>query len=864
MSEGLSDTDTVIYISVTFTDAAVPTEPFARSAPYLHGGEAGPVFRGSTRKKDWDNFDPFSNLLDVENQTFVPTQTFSDAPSMTPSETEPIVESRPICPGTYLASATYCSTDQYDRPVAGILSVCISDVQSFFHNTNQIKRNIVTIMHEMGHILGFNAQSLAHFRNGDTGEPLTARDKNGDVPDVKVECTGVYPLAKSLIPLPSTKITQFKSVRGGVRVAAIVTPTVRRIARNMFGCQSLNGAELESGEWQMFAGDTDEISAGECIGDHWERRLFRTDLLNPIVDDVSYSLYISSLTLAYFADSGWYKVDTHRIAPSSIWGRNAGCNFVNQKCITKDGHVAASNNAMFCNNFIEPNAPSESTRWSSKNTREEEPGMEIHGCSLDSSSKAVCSIKEYDLELPLEYTYFGKTKLLGGDLIGGSDPTIDFCPVFQGYSNGQCVSKLAQKYVGVKKSLEVFGEANSRCVIGNVDRQRTALCLPMACVIQDRTLMVKVDGYWKRCQYAGQIISVWWNRKDYVVCPDPSHLCPTFYCPNDCFKESGTCDYRTGQCMCTPLSEMNSTSSSSWLSSYYSTPLLEPCSGSHLNGRLNGTLHTSERIDIELPEYYVENTTLLLDDPRDFDDKVSRMFAQLSSGEVVGLVASFMLCIIFSYMIWYQVVRCYKQRLLGASLKRVRSSVNSLSGLLRNASRASLNNHGSSDDSDSPPSRRRPPRPGHNPQKDKMVATLLVHNRIESAAITERQEHKARLQLAGMETSSTQTNGSEQATIAELSTNPEPPILINRSELPPLPEGSRVLAVIGAQIIEDGNDDARSSVTSATHVTSRSMAADDDMSEYTSPLYQDEDEGPQRGVQRYLRLRHGNHARSLD
>ena len=51
MSEGLSDTDTVIYISVTFTDAAVPTEPFARSAPYLHGGEAGPVFRGSTRKK---------------------------------------------------------------------------------------------------------------------------------------------------------------------------------------------------------------------------------------------------------------------------------------------------------------------------------------------------------------------------------------------------------------------------------------------------------------------------------------------------------------------------------------------------------------------------------------------------------------------------------------------------------------------------------------------------------------------------------------------------------------------------------------------------------------------------------------------
>lgn len=149
------------------------------------------------------------------------------------------------------------------------------------------------------------------------------------------------PRVEARIPLPSENITVFNSVRGGVRSVSIVTPTVRRVARNMFGCQSLNGAELESGEWQLFGGDADELSAGECIGDHWERRLFRTDLMNPIVDDVSYSLYISSLTLAYFADSGWYKVDTRRIAPSSVWGRNAGCNFVNSKCVTRHGQVAA-------------------------------------------------------------------------------------------------------------------------------------------------------------------------------------------------------------------------------------------------------------------------------------------------------------------------------------------------------------------------------------------------------------------------------------------------------------------------------------------------------------------------------------------
>ena len=500
----------------------------------------------------------------------------------------------------------------------------------------------------------------------------------------------------------------------------------------------------------------------------------------------------------------------------------------------------------------------------SSDNEEEEPKQEIHGCNLDSSSKAVCSIVEYDLELPVEYSYFSNTKLMGGDLLGGSDPTLDYCPVFQGYSNGNCGSETAEQFVGVKDSLEVFGESNSRCVIGNVDRKRTALCLPMACVIQDQTLMVKVDGYWKSCLYAGQIISVWWNRKDYVVCPDPSHLCPSFYCPNDCLKEAGVCDYRKGQCMCTPLPKMNDTSQSSWLSTYYSTPILEPCSGYRPHVQLNGSFHVAERIDVELPDYYVTNTTFLQDDPRDFDDKVSRMFAQLSSGEVVGLVASFMLFIMFSYLIWHQVLKCYRQRLLGNSLSRVKSSVNSLSGLLRNSSLASLNRQGTDDDEmDSPPTNRRPPGNSRDTQKDKMVATLLVQNRIESTALAERIEQQARLELAGMGAntiSTEQTNGADEIS------NQEPPTLINRSELPQLPDGGRILAVIGAHIVEDNYGDARSSVTSATHVTNRSMIVDDDsISEYTSPLYQDEADGQQSDNQRYnIRLRHGSISRHID
>mmetsp|Transcript_27092 Transcript_27092/g.48877 ORF Transcript_27092/g.48877 Transcript_27092/m.48877 type:complete len:1218 (-) Transcript_27092:184-3837(-) len=835
MTDGLADTDTVIYISVFFVENAEPvstTAPKSTESPlhslyHLHRGASGPTYGGSTRRKGNN---------ETNQTTAYPSSSPSSSPSFPPSETEPYVETRPTCPGTYLASATYCSSDQHDRPVAGILSLCISDVHHFFYNQEQIKRNIVTIMHEIGHILGFNAQSLANFRDPDTGQPSTPRDEHGDVPDGKVECTGVSPRVTSEIPLPSKDIMKFRSVRGGVRVATIVTPTVQRVARNMFGCRTLLGAELESGEGQMFATDEEGLSAGECIGDHWARRLFRTDLMNTIVDDVPYSLYISSLTLAYFVDSGWYEVDTDRIAPSSMWGRNAGCNFVEKKCITAGGQVHASNNPFFCNNFLEYPPEEEIT--------------EIHGCDLDSSRKAVCSLVEYDSPIPEPYNYFEQDKYLDHThYYGGSDPTLDYCPIFEGFSNGQCDNEESKKLMEVRSSLEVFGEDNSRCVIGHVDKKRTALCLPIACVIQEQSLMVKVDGYWKPCSYAGQIMSVWWNPNDYVVCPDPSRMCPTFYCPNDCFRDGGICDYQTGQCMCATSTNSSIANTTSWFSNYYSYERFEPCSGEHPH--FGASNEVVERIDFELPDYYVENTTVLLDDPRDFDDKVSRMFRQLSSGEVVGLVASFMFCVIFSFIVSSQLVKCYKRRILRTSLSKVRSSVGSLSRMLRSASRSSLDNDGH-DAVDSPPSHRRP-QGGHNHQKDKMVATLLVQMRTEGTAVAE-QEHQRRLQLGGL--TSTMSGGvdssSNTQTIVGLSSSSKEDVLVNRSQLPPLPEG-RILAVVGAQIVEDdvmGNGDARSSVTSATQLSSHHS----EISEFTSPLYHDDDDGRNTGG-RMLRLR---------
>jgi hypothetical protein len=944
MTEGLVDTDVVIYISISFftntntnnesnynlhntttTGAAIVAAPIY----HLRNGVSGPeyIFQDG-RLDDNNNTTVLQDARSSEGPSSTPPTYF---PTLTPSEIEPnaVDNNRPTCSGTYLASATYCSTDQYDRPVAGMLSLCIptNDIHDFFHNPEQIARNTVTVMHELGHILGFNAQSLAYIRNPDTGLPRTPRDKEGNVPiTTNVECTGISssssPRVYSDIPLPSSDILQFQIVRGGVRVATITTPTVVRIARNHFGCRTLVGAELESGEggrllsiddydiideqitqdeafveddkrplywdtnkwggYHMFLDgkieredDDDDVihekphsrrrraltrltSSGECIGDHWSRRLFRTDLMNPIIDDVPYSMYISSLTLAYFADTGWYKINADRIASASKWGRNAGCNFVEQQCLSSKGRVTAANNPFFCDNFLEEeplSLPQDNdddkeheevgvaVRGPQVNDRVEEENLEIHGCSLDSSRKAVCSLVEYDTALPIEFNYFlGDKELNHSQYFGGSDPTLDFCPVFEGFANGHCGDKNAAEIMTVSSNLEVFGEDNSRCVIGHVNRKRTALCLPIACVIQEQSLMVKVDGYWKTCSYAGQIISVWWNPNDYVTCPDPSRMCPTFFCPQDCFREGGICDYDTGQCMCAVAqSTTNSTTNSSFhLRVPY--PRFEPCSteGGFLHtliGANGSPSQVVERINFELPEYYVENITLLTNDRRNFDDKVSHMFAQLSTGEVVSLVCSFVLCAIFTFIVYSQVMKCYRRRYqVAKSLSKVKFSVGSLSGLLSSASRASLNDTGHDDNDDSLPHPRRPT--SHNPQKDKMVATLLVQMRTSEGA-----------------------NGSSSIvatpTIVDLSLPSDGEVLVNRSELPPLPDGGRVLAVVGARIVEDEITvvDSSGTVTMSEDGQSSSSGSPQrstSTSTFSSPLFEDE-----RGARiRTLRLRH--------
>ena len=534
ISVGVPNTDFIVYLHLAFVSNLSST---TTSSDFT-----------STKNMSSINY----NSTIAQNVDSQVNATHSDASSSISGN----ATSRKQCTGDYLAASSFCSTDQYDRPIAAIIHICIG--AKFFDRAN-LQTNIKVIGHELGHALGFNAVSLAHFRRPD-GTPYTDRDPvTGEIPITEINCTGpVSSNRTGRVALPSNEILKFRTVRGGVRVAEIVTSSVRQVARNHFDCQQLPGAELESGEFLPLSSYPGEIS---CIGDHWERRLFKTDLMNPWIDEnVEFTTRFSTITLAYFADSGWYQVDLSRASLSAGWGRAAGCEFVEQTCVNADdGQVPSSFNSFFCNEIPFEAAESGDT-------------SDIHGCTTDLTRKASCSIGLYEGELPPAYQYFN---FKHGSNVGGVDPYMDYCPVYAGVDHGLCSDSGNEALIKVNY-IERFGLKNSRCLSGKMTRSTnfvkneqnssvgsstayasTALCLPIACVVEDRTLRIQVNGDWKICSYKDEVLFTTdsstgstTDKVETVICPDPIRVCPTFYCHRDCLGSSRLCDYNKGKCIC--------------------------------------------------------------------------------------------------------------------------------------------------------------------------------------------------------------------------------------------------------------------------------------------------------------------------
>eukprot|EP00588_Corethron_pennatum_P027439 CAMPEP_0194316948 /NCGR_PEP_ID=MMETSP0171-20130528/13691_1 /TAXON_ID=218684 /ORGANISM="Corethron pennatum, Strain L29A3" /LENGTH=1106 /DNA_ID=CAMNT_0039073361 /DNA_START=322 /DNA_END=3642 /DNA_ORIENTATION=+ len=644
----------------------------------------------------------------------------------------------------HVASATYCATDAWDRPIAGTLHFCIRrgrvrttaapspsgpdpipgeaaaaddtggagaddpaadpaaeaaatapeempwDPASFFHPLNHAHA-VAAAVHEIGHVLGMNVQSMAHFRDA-RGAPLVERDGEGDVVDTEVECTGpaaredpresaartdpVVPAPRrrtEVMAVPGENVLGFFEVRGGVRVAMVVTENVQLYARNQFDCQDLPGAELESGlgSWippdhlsppPNFEGVENvpsshiPFSPSPCIGDHWERRLFKSDTMNPIVPSFpspQTNRSISALTLALMMDSGWYHVNLTVASLVDGWGRGRGCAFVDEPCVDPvTGEVAEKNRGFFCSRPLSDMDTGEDTVDASAL---DGALREIHGCTEDFSRKAVCSLRDFaegeeatggDAEddrteppapplsfIPPEYQYLTATH---GPTFGGADADLDFCPVYEGFSNGLCSDPLNEAALRVH-DMEEFGTINSRCLPARIKKRETGLCLPTACVISDRSLRIKVEGVWRVCNQGGQKLGDWWDMNQYIVCPDPWRTCTAFFCPHNCLgMRGGICDYETGQCICDKHLEEED-----------GIGLTQRGDGTCIPHQHNFTaqFYNVERLTTSLAAFYVSNVTSLVDDAKTTTQKVHRFFSLMTQAGAAFFIIFSAICL---------------------------------------------------------------------------------------------------------------------------------------------------------------------------------------------------------------------------
>ncbi|KAF5222385.1 hypothetical protein ECC02_004666 [Trypanosoma cruzi] len=91
---------------------------------------------------------------------------------------------------------------------------------------------------------------------------------------------------------------------------------VKAKTRAHFGCKTLEGMELE---------DEDGASARKIP--HWKERHAWDELMAPTVG----AGYYTALTMAVFADMGYYRVNWSMAEPMS-WGHRSGCDFLEKKC----------------------------------------------------------------------------------------------------------------------------------------------------------------------------------------------------------------------------------------------------------------------------------------------------------------------------------------------------------------------------------------------------------------------------------------------------------------------------------------------------------------------------------------------------
>ncbi|XP_036592494.1 leishmanolysin-like peptidase 2 [Trichosurus vulpecula] len=179
-----------------------------------------------------------------------------------------------------IAYAACCQLDGADRPLAGTIIFCTHHLSGLHYSHSDI---VMATIHELFHVLGFSGQLFKKWRNCTAG------------PSIGEKCS------------PRRQVTR----RDEWGQLILTTPTVSHsLARHLGVSEAIEGVPLEE--------------EGPSSS-HWEARLLQGSVMTATFGG-AHRTQIDLITLAAFADSGWYQVN-HSAAQELVWGQGSGLNF---------------------------------------------------------------------------------------------------------------------------------------------------------------------------------------------------------------------------------------------------------------------------------------------------------------------------------------------------------------------------------------------------------------------------------------------------------------------------------------------------------------------------------------------------------
>uniref|UniRef100_A0A0N5AQC7 Leishmanolysin-like peptidase n=1 Tax=Syphacia muris TaxID=451379 RepID=A0A0N5AQC7_9BILA len=428
-----------------------------------------------------------------------------------------------------VAYAAHCQQEAtFDRPIAGHVNLCPNALSVEAHDREVLQS---TVKHEILHALGFSAGLYAFFRD-ENGLPRTKRNPNNKPESLNLE-RGYYNWDNTTI---RTVVREdWWTAKGKMKheVHIMVTPKVQQEARLHFGCDDLEGAELEN-----------QGGEGTALT-HWEKRLFENEAMtgthtqNPVY---------SRLTLALLEDSGWYKAN-YSVAESLHWGKDLGCDFAKKSCgeWIKNQRQKKLPPSPFCDEIKHDGTRSLAT------TR----------CTTQRDSLALCNLVPYKQPLPDEYYNFDFLKEVreeGLKYYGGSVELADYCPYNQEFewkatnwterrdSRCELLGNLVPE--DVNTILEVYGDESMcfelktswterRCGMLRNFTQYMAGCYEYHCLDGLLHLEIFNSSTLYPCYYPLQPIYIrrivnGWLREGTILCPTCEDFCkPELFPVND-------------------------------------------------------------------------------------------------------------------------------------------------------------------------------------------------------------------------------------------------------------------------------------------------------------------------------------------